>query len=278
MQPQRAVSERPSLSRLRPPPPAPPLRDQVPGPGPPSSGKSAGRTHHGGVPADGDVPAGQRQPGVPPAPPAPAPHPATRSSALAGRKESTRSTTSAKLLSTKAPRGSAEEPRSPPPPTSSIPPHRPREQDRGSDGLGDGRRARQARVRRRACPTSGAGLPAPSRPDAALPEARGHPAPAARPAGSHEFREAGRGGRFSPAVPTPVPRSPVSERPVPALRPGGPLRRGARAWAPRWCSQASRVPPAPPGRLSVRSRPLGREPGLTAAATPASSVPPPLPR
>lgn len=57
------------------------------------------------------------------------PHPATRSSALAGRKVKTRSTTSARLLSTKVLRGSAEEEpqQSPPPPTRSMPhqPHQP---------------------------------------------------------------------------------------------------------------------------------------------------------
>lgn len=55
------LSERPSLSRLRPTPTPHTLQDQIPGPGAASSGKSPGRTHHGGVPADRDVPAGQAQ-------------------------------------------------------------------------------------------------------------------------------------------------------------------------------------------------------------------------
>lgn len=67
------------------------------------------------------------------------PHPATRSSALAGRKVRTRSTTSARLLNTKVLRGSAEEePRwSRPPPTGSMP-HQPvrARQYRSSAGTG----------------------------------------------------------------------------------------------------------------------------------------------
>lgn len=177
------MSERPSLSRLRPPP-------QSLSPPPPPAGSSPGtgsrvlweepRTH---TPWQGTCGRGRsrragaaRGPADSACPPAPAsaPHPATRSSALAGRKESTRSTTSARLLSTKALRGSAEEPRSPPPPppSSSIPPHRPREQDRGSEGLGDCRSARPARTAQaRARRTSGTGLPAQIHPEARRPPA-----------------------------------------------------------------------------------------------------------